>query len=160
MRLRGKHLSCGVSSKRGCAIVNYSYDARGGRRRGFTLLELSVAAAMLCALVLIAVQMFRAVTTQQQAAERRALALETVQAVAEQIGNMRWDELTLGSVESISAPASATAHLPGAKLAIGLEEENEPVAAKRITIELTWNNSPGRSARPVRLTSWVFDDER
>jgi hypothetical protein len=129
-------------------------------RRGMSVLEVSVAAAMLCGLMLIAVQMFRAVMTQQQSAERHALALETAQALAEQIGNMKFDEVTVEAVREIVVPTSAAAHLPSATLAVTMNEEDDPVAAKRVTIELSWNNARGRPARPVRVTCWVFNDER
>jgi prepilin-type N-terminal cleavage/methylation domain-containing protein len=172
MRFYDNNLWCGMLTHRGFVSLVVERDrmltplsrrehvTRFGRRRGLTLLEVSMAAAMLCVLMLIAVQMFWAVTTKQPAAERHALALEAVQALAEQIGNMRWNELTTPSVGQIQMPASASAHLPGAKLAVDLTEEVEPIAAKRVTVELTWNNPPGRPARPVRLTCWAFVDER
>jgi hypothetical protein len=39
---------------------------------------------------------------------------------------------------------------------VTIEDENEPVAAKRVLVELGWTGPSGQPTEPVRLTSWVF----
>lgn len=127
-------------------------------RPGYAMLEVAAAAAMLGALLFTAVQVFRVVAVQQRSAAREVVALQIVQALAEQVGNMSWEELTPEAMAKLALPGIATQNLPDAKLAVEVADETEPVAAKRITIALTWNTAPGRTARPLRLTSWVFRD--
>ena len=129
------------------------------RPGGITLLEMTVAAGILAVLISTSVQMIRVVSAQQRAAERRAVAMQTVQALAEQLGNLPWDELTPQSTEQITIPAVLAAYLPGAKLAVTLNGETEDIAAKRVAIELTWKAPNGQPAGPVRLTTWSFPDQ-
>jgi hypothetical protein len=126
------------------------------RRTAISLLEVTAAAAMLAVLMTISTQMLRAVGGQQRAIERRALAMAAVQAVAEQIGNTNWDDLTDETAKEIEIPGPIKPHLPGAHLVVTLHEEQEPTAAKRVTIELEWYGPHGRPAGPLRLTVWAF----
>jgi type II secretory pathway pseudopilin PulG len=125
-------------------------------RRGITLLEVTVAVGMLAVLLATSVQMLHVFTIQHQAAERHAVALQAVQAIAEQAANIRWDELTSQSAGQLTLPPIAASRLPAARLSLTVENEVEPVVAKRIMITLTWNAPNGRQARPVRLTCWAY----
>ncbi len=127
--------------------------------RGLTLLEMTVTAAILALLLSTSMTMLRVVSGQQRAAERRAVATQTVQALAERLVNRPWDELTPEAVENAAIPAAVAPHLPGAKLLVAVDEETEGVAAKRVTIELAWNGPSGQPARPVRIIAWAFQDE-
>jgi hypothetical protein len=106
--------------------------------------------------MMVALQMLRALGDHQRATQRRALALQTVQALAEQFGNLPWDQLTAQSAEEATVPAVAGVHLPGAKLAIEVQLEQEPLPAKRVTVALSWNGPGGQPSSPVRLTTWVY----
>jgi|SRR3954451_15357489 prepilin-type N-terminal cleavage/methylation domain-containing protein len=132
--------------------------ARLGTRRGFTLLELSVAAAMLAMLMASAVQMIRLVSSHQRAAERRVVALEAVQSVADEIGNMRWDTVTIESAKQVTIPKPLQSYLPGATLNVAMNDEATPVS-KRLRIELSWPGADGKPVAPVRLTTWVFPEQ-
>jgi hypothetical protein len=132
-------------------------DLRG--RAAMTLFEVSAAAAMLAVLMTISVQMLRAVGDQQRATEQRAMALTTIQALSEQIGNIPWDELTTEAVSKIEIPAEVAPHLPQAKLSVAIHYEHEPVAAKRVAISLEWKRPNGRVTAPTRLTTWAFPDD-
>jgi hypothetical protein len=128
-------------------------------RSAISLLEITVSAAMLAVLMIVAAQMLDALRSQQRGVQRRALALQTVQALAEQVGNMRWDKLTVEAAEEIIIPTVALAHLPGAKLSIAVDEEREPIPAKRVRFELMWNDASGQSSGPAQLTTWVYPSE-
>jgi hypothetical protein len=123
-----------------------------------SLLEITIAAALLAALMTVSVQMIRALGSQQRSVERRALAIRTVQALVEQISNTPWEELTTASVERIEIPSMVSGHLPNPVLTIAVNEERDLVAAKRVTIELQWSGPSGQPAGPARLTTWVFPD--
>jgi hypothetical protein len=107
----------------------------------------------------VSVQMLKAVNSQQRATERRALALAAVQAVAEQIGNMPWDELTAEAAEKVEIPAAAKRHLPEAKLGVTVHDEQNPIVAKRVAITLAWNGPHGQATAPIRLTTWMYPED-
>jgi len=125
-------------------------------RVGMSLLEITLAAGLLGILMAVSVQMLRVMGDRQRAAERRAAALQTVQSLAETLSNKPWDELSTGAAEQIAIPEAMRPHLPGAKLRVTVNDESEPVVAKRVSLELRWNNPRGQTSAPVRLTTWVF----
>jgi type II secretory pathway pseudopilin PulG len=127
--------------------------------RGITLLEITVAAGILALLVSTSIQMLRVVSTQQRAADRHAVAVQTINALAEQLGNLPWNELTPEAAKQVAIPAAVAPHLPGAKLVASVYDEQDGTAAKRVAIELTWNMPSGQPAGPVRIISWSFPDE-
>jgi prepilin-type N-terminal cleavage/methylation domain-containing protein len=127
-------------------------------RAAFTLLEVTVAVAILVVLLTVSLQMLRALASQQRAVERRTLALQTVQALSEQIGNLPWDQVTTEAVGKVEIPALAAPHLPGAKLSVAVHEEQAPTAARRVTVSLSWRGPDGKPNRPASLTTWVFPE--
>jgi hypothetical protein len=131
---------------------------RSKRSRAFTIFELTVAIGLLAVLMMTSVQMLQLLMRQQRAVERKVLALHTVQAVAELVGNIRWDELSPAAVEAITIPERVKLHLPGAKLTIALAEEADPVS-KRISIELSLDSSAGQPAGTTQLTTWAFPEQ-
>ena len=133
--------------------------AAGRRSRGITLIEVVAAASVMAVLMITTVQMLSALAERQRAAERRTLAIETVQALVEQLGNTAWDNLTPQAAERLALPDQARPFLPGAKLEAAVVDEAEPVVAKRIFVKLTWNGPGGQPTGPVRLTAWSFRDE-
>jgi hypothetical protein len=123
-----------------------------------SLLEITLAAGLLGVLMSVSVQMLRVMGDRQRAADRRAAALQTVQALAEQLENMPWDQLTASAADEIESPDAISRYLPGAKLSIKIDEEGEPVVAKRLKLELQWNGPTGQAVAPVQLTVWSFPD--
>ena len=128
------------------------------RRRGFTIMEMVVAAGILALLLTTTVHMLRVLTDHQRASDRRATAIEAVQAVAEQVGNLPWDQLTTESAQQITIPQQLEARLPGTIVTIEVDEEASPVADKRIMVELTWIGQDKETVAPIRLTTWAFRD--
>jgi type II secretory pathway pseudopilin PulG len=127
------------------------------RRRGTSLLEIMLAVGLLGVLMTVSVQMMRVIGDRQRAAERRAAALQTVQALAEKLGNMPWDQL-FDVAGKIEIPQPMRRHLPGARLSVSVNKESEPTLAKRVIVVLRWNNPRGQNSAPVRMTTWVFPD--
>jgi hypothetical protein len=128
------------------------------RRRAMSLLEITLAAGLLGVLMTVSVQMLRVMGDRQRAADRRAAALQTVQALAEQLENMPWDELSAGAADELAIPDTISRYLPGAKLSVTVSEESEPVVARRLTLELKWNGPHSEPVAPVRVTTWAFPD--
>ena len=128
------------------------------RRTALTLLEVTIATALLGLLMTASVQVLRAVQTQQRAADRRTAALQTVQAIAEQVSNFSWEKVATEQLEKLQLPEAIVQYLPAAKLATTMNEEHEPVAAKRVSFALSWRGPKGQPAGPIRLTIWVYKD--
>ena len=123
-----------------------------------TLLEIVIAAGLLGMLMTISVQMLRAMGDRQRAGERRAAAMQTVQALSEQLDNMPWTELTADAAREVQIPSTMKARLPGGRINVEVVDEVEPVAAKHVMLELSWDGPRGKPARPIRLTTWVYPD--
>jgi hypothetical protein len=120
-------------------------------------MELTITVAVFAALLATSMKMIMVVSQQARANDKRRVALDTVQSVSEQIGNIPWDNLPAEAARQMPLPESAVAHLPDAELKITVNDETEP-AAKRIAVEITWKGRGGDRAGPVRLTSWVFPE--
>ncbi len=127
-------------------------------RHGFTLMEVVIAASMLAVLLTASVQMLRAISLHQRASERRAVALEGVQAVADQVANIPWQQLTAQNAQKATLPKPLDGYLPDAKLSVSLEDAEAPVKSRRIHVELTWNGQDGQPVAPVQLTGWAFPE--
>ena len=128
------------------------------RRYGFTLIELTAAAAMLALLLTTSAQMLRVLSAHERATDARAIALQAAQAITEEIGNLPWDQLTTETAKQLKVPAQLGPRLPAAKLTVTVIDENTPAMSKRIMLELAWNGTNGQAVAPVRLTSWAFRD--
>ncbi len=136
---------------------NLHHYHRFARPAALTVLELTIAVAVLAVLLATSMKMIHLVTNQQRASERRNVALQTVQAISEQIGNTPWEQLTAETANQITVPRQVASYLPGAKLAITVSDETDPVS-KRVLVELTWSGPGAKRTAPVRLTSWVFPE--
>jgi Tfp pilus assembly protein PilV len=126
--------------------------------RGVTMIEVTAAAAMLAVLLASSVQVMRALSIQQKAAARRTMALQTVQALAEDLANTPWDQLTPETAGKLTVPDVVNLYLPGAAFSASVAEQEQPLASKRLSVELRWRGPSGQPAGPLRLTTWVFPD--
>jgi prepilin-type N-terminal cleavage/methylation domain-containing protein len=124
-------------------------------RPGFTLMELTIAVAVLAVLLATSIKMTLVASSQVRANDHRSFALQAVQSIAEQIENIPWEHLPTATANQMPLPESAATHLPGAQLKITVNDETDPVA-KRVLVEITWNGRGGERVGPVRLTTWVF----
>jgi prepilin-type N-terminal cleavage/methylation domain-containing protein len=129
-----------------------------GQRSGFSLMEVSAAAAMLAVLLALTVQVVIVLSAQQQAAERRAFAVQAVHNLLELVENLSWEQVNEDTADLLRLPESVRGNLPSAKITVATAGETEPVEAKRVTIELAWSTMGGRPAAPVRMTTWVYPD--
>lgn len=129
------------------------------RRHGMTMIEIAAAVAMLGVLLASSAQVMRALAKEQQAAARRVMALQTVQALTEELANVPWDRLSPESANQLMIPDVAKLYLPGAALVATVADADSPVQSKRLSVELRWRSPSGQPAAPLRLTTWVYADE-
>ena len=135
-------------------------------RRGFTLLEVSVAGVLLAVLMAAAVQMLGWVAAERRALERRQWAMQEAANVMERITARPWESLSpdpdpdpdreSGSLASVELSSHARDVLPEAELHVTVADEPEQPDAKRLVVVVRWQRRPGEPAAQVRLTSWVY----
>jgi hypothetical protein len=135
-----------------------------------TLFEVCVAAALLTVFVGSAGHVVGAFAVGERTVERRALAQRAVDNLIEELLSATPEQFESllataaeNSPEQLAAEKlseSVRERLPGSRLSYRVESEAEPLPARRVTLRLDWTTPRGQTARPVRLTGWVFFPER
>lgn len=150
-----------VENKETPKVLSTQYSVRAvvrhsARRRGFTLLEVSVAAAVLVMLMAVTVQMLGWAAGERRAAERRQWALQEATNVLERLTAQSWASLTAEAVASVELSPQARAVLPDAELKIEVTSRPGPPSAKQLVVDVRWQRPAGQSVASVRLSSWVY----
>ncbi len=130
-------------------------------RRGFSLLELAVAGALLGALLVVCLQLIGAMAAQRRAADQRRLAVVEVGNILERLAARPWDELTSKNVgqemeEKEKLSPQAASRLPGAELKIEVTQPAKEPDARRIVVSLRWQDAAGVLLPPVRIATWRY----
>ena len=126
------------------------------RRRGFTLLEVTVAGVLLGTVMAVTVPTLGWIVQQRRASLQRQEAIAEVANIMERITIRPWEQITTENVATLKLADETERQLPGAKLRVTVDAKPTTPDAKRIAIELAWRNRAGRSNAPVRLTAWVY----
>ena len=129
-------------------------------RRGFTLLEIVTAVAMMAVLMAVAMKGLTAISAQRQALAHRETALREAANLAERLWGRPFDELTAEKLASVRISDEAAAALPDATVKIDVAPRAADPAAKRVAIELSWLDSTGLPQRPVRVVFWKHRTDR
>lgn len=136
----------------------HSTDRRPPHRRGgFSLVELAITAILLGVVLVTAIPTLAWIVRTRHAAERQQAAVLGVGNLMERVTALRWDEITSENLESLRLPESLARQLPEADLKISVTADKPEPEAKRILIELRWQESrAGTRSPPVRLAAWVY----
>ena len=126
--------------------------ARRACRRGFTLIELIVAGALLLAAMAISAQFLGWLAAERRAADRRRAAIQEAAIVLERLAARPWAELTPESARALRLSEPARRALPGGELAVDVSERD---GLKRIAVAVRWRGRSGGPEAPARLTAWV-----
>ncbi|MBN1395390.1 MAG: type II secretion system protein [Pirellulales bacterium] len=128
-------------------------------RRGFTIIEMVVAAVLLGGLMIVSLEVLVAAARQRREADRRQTALFEVSNVVESLSARAWEELTPAAAAGVELPADVRRLLPGAELQIEIAasppEERPPW--KRIAVSLAWLDRAGRMLPPVSVATWRYE---
>jgi hypothetical protein len=127
---------------------------RSAARPAFTFIEVAVSAAMVAVLLVLIGQLLVLLKRHSQAAERHAIAMQTVENSLEEFTSLPWNEIDAAHLAELKLPESIVKRWPNAKLSGEVSASTEPTPAKRIVLKLTLN--PELSAPPARLATWVF----
>jgi len=137
-------------------MTTHRTDLRLTTRRGMLVLEACVSAAMLAVLLVVVNRIVVSLHRQTAAADRQFVAQQVLDNAMEEVTTGDWDKLSGGALPEFEVSAWAQKKLPGVTLRGEVTEETEPVAARRITLQLTWRDAADRPRRPLTLTTWVY----
>ena len=129
-----------------------------GSRRGYLLLEMLAATALVMVLVTIGMQMLTASAHQRLAMRHRQAAMEEAANLLERIAALRWPQLTTTEIARQRLSDEARQTLPGGALSIELTAEAGPPAGKRVLVTVTWREAPAAEPLAVRLAAWRYED--
>ena len=132
---------------------------RRPNRRGFSMMEIIVAAGLLGVVVLVTVPSLRWVSAGRLAAAQRQLASQELANVMERLLTREPSALTPEAVATEELSAEAKARLPGGELRVTVTATDDSPPARRVTAELRWNDATGQSMVPIRLTAWKYQRE-
>ena len=126
------------------------------RRSGFTLTEVTLALVIAATAAGGLAQLLFIAAGQRRATEQRRLAVQEVANVAERIAALSWDQLTDDWLAAQAPSAELLSAIPQAKVRYGMTAEAGPPAARRIRLEVTWQNTTGQPVDPAGLTVWKY----
>jgi prepilin-type N-terminal cleavage/methylation domain-containing protein len=122
-------------------------------RRGFTLLEVTIAAALLILCGAVIAQMLHLVARVERSSDARQAAVRAVANRLEQLQARSWDKLPVAKRTAEAAPAEILQVLPRAQLwteVIELEEGQ----LREIRVQIDWTDAAGNPVQPVSLSAW------
>lgn len=123
-------------------------------RKGFTLIEMSVAMVLVAATAAVVVQSLAAVRDLRRRMLERELATLAAANVMERAWAIELDELTPELAAAWTVDDTVQRHLPGAEMQV---EVNAPEpGAKRIEVAISWLDKSGGRLPPVRLVAWRY----
>jgi prepilin-type N-terminal cleavage/methylation domain-containing protein len=125
-------------------------------RRGMSLIELTVASAVVTAMLAIAVQMLVAVAAQRRASDQRQFATLELANVMERLAARPWAELTAEAAAGEQPSAAVRTLLTGVELKVDVSTPAAEPDAKRLSASLRWQDRSGGYLPPVTITTWKY----
>jgi type II secretory pathway pseudopilin PulG len=125
-------------------------------RRGYTILELTIALGIFAAMLATVGQTVALVAQQRRLTQRRELAQQSAENVMEHLFARAWDELTAEKTAEVKLPEGVERDLPGASLKIELVEQAGPPPARRIKVAVGWNDAAGPVSTSATVTAWRY----
>ncbi len=125
-------------------------------RRGFTLLECLVAAAMLGVIFVLVGQWFSWDTFERREAWKRQLATQEAANVLERLSLTPYETLSADNLAAIKLSPETRAWLIDGALQVSVSETATPAHGKQLQVEIGWGRSHENPPAPVRLTTWRF----
>jgi hypothetical protein len=123
-------------------------------RRGYMMMEMIVACALLGVLLTISLQLLAGLAAQRRTADQRQLAAIEIGNVMDRVASRRWKELTQASVAHETIAESVRRQLPGVELKIDVSVLPKEPDVKRIVVSLRWRDRAGRPLPPLQVVTW------
>jgi prepilin-type N-terminal cleavage/methylation domain-containing protein len=133
---------------------------RSPRRRGYGLIELTIATLLLAVAMTIVAQTAGWLSTERRGAERRQRALQEAANLMERLSSRPWDELTPELARAQVLTPATRAFLRDGTLDVVIIPETGDPPAKRITVRVYWGDPSAGLVAPVKLVAWVHHRDR
>ena len=124
-------------------------------QRGFTIVELAVAVAMIATLLALVAEMIVFARVARRTVQQQAAVQQTADNLLERIISLPWEAIQTDADFTESLPDAFNDSPAGLSWEVVVVEETDPVPAKRITVRVTRPARNGRAQPPVRLTAWI-----
>jgi type II secretory pathway pseudopilin PulG len=125
------------------------------QRRAFTVLEITVCAAMLAVLLSVLAATLGAVRQHARRLDERAVAMRTLENLMEAATVGPWESIDDERVGSLALPAAMQTRWPRAQLTARVVATDDPAPAKRVTLSLAIADQNARR-QPLTLTTWIY----
>jgi len=126
------------------------------RRRGLSLFELIVALFVLTTAMTAIVQLLGVAASQRRTIEQRRSALSEVTNRAERIALLPWEAVSASNLDPWEFSDEFKRVLPHGTATMEIQEEAEPISARRIRLIVRSPNSAGQVVELADLTVWKF----
>ena len=126
--------------------------------RAFTLIEISVALAIVAVALLAIAQLLTTALLQQRLIARRAAATQEASNVLDRIIARKWGALPVGEVDDVALSSGFLQTTPAARLTADVADVPGPPLAKRVQVSVGWTNPAGEPEMPVTLFAWKFSE--
>ncbi len=125
-------------------------------RRGFSMLEMMVAAALLtCTMAMVAQMLGRSNARRRDAGHHR-IAVQEAANVMERLSVRPFDELTPDGVANEQLSPQATESLREGVVEVHVSEVAGEPDARRIGVAVRWRGRPAQPAPSVELVTWRY----
>lgn len=125
-------------------------------RRGFTLIEMAAASAVLGVVLVITYQAVVGSAAQDRAAARRETALREAAGAMERLAAAPWDAVAPEAGAAAGLSPEARHVLPDGRLLIDVVPCPDEPQARKLTVEVRWPGGPGQPEACVRLVAWRY----
>ena len=132
------------------------YSTRLSRPTGHTVAECLVAIAMLVPIGILVSKIGLQTERSSRETVLAADALRDLINAREQVGSWAYEDVSIASIQSITIPENQAFDDSRREWLVNIEEVNEPIFAKRVSMSLQW--TPVRSEFPTEIgpiTFWV-----
>ena len=132
------------------------YSTRLSRPTGHTVTECLVAIAMLVPIAILVSKIGLQTERSSRETVLAADALRDLINAREQVGSWAYEDVSIASIQSITIPENQAFDDSRREWLVNIEEVNEPIFAKRVSMSLQW--TPVRSEFPTEIgpiTFWV-----
>jgi Prokaryotic N-terminal methylation motif len=126
------------------------------RRRGFGLIEMAIAGALIAVAMTVTVQVVGWIALERRAVERRERALLEAENLMERIVAAPWQDLSTESVKRFSLSETTAGFLRSPTLDVIVTPFDDAPARKKVVVEIRWLDRTGRPEAPVRLVAWAY----
>lgn len=125
-------------------------------RRGLMLMEVVVSMAMLGVVLATVAQVIQWSAVEHRTAQRKRCALETARSLLDELSAKDWSAINSENASRLRIPRESAQFLIDPRLKMAVATQSGLLPSKRISVELTWSNGPGRASEQVQLSTWVF----